>query len=108
MFELGNMSEVCKEDESISVQNKRRSLQDSDFSEYAASPKKTAEICRVAEDIKRRMPSEKGVNDIEDEEHDEGVDAGTDSSLEEDHMGYQVNVILYHNMNTFDRSLSTH
>jgi hypothetical protein len=108
MFELGNMSEVCKEDENVSVQNKRRSLQDGDYSEYALSPKKTTGICRIAEDIKRRVPSEKDVNETEDEECDEGVDAGTDSSLEEGQMDYQVNVIFSHNMNTYDRSLSTH
>jgi hypothetical protein len=110
MLELGDMSEVCKEGKNISVQNKRRSLQDSDFSEYAASPRKTTGICKVAEDIKRRVLSEKDVNEMEDDEDfdDEGVDAGTDSSLEEGHLGYQVNVILYHNMNTFDESLNTH
>jgi hypothetical protein len=107
MFELGIMTDVCKEGKNISVQNKRRSLQDSDFLEYAASAKKTMGIYRVAEDIKKRIPSEKDVNEIEDEEYDEGVDAGTDSSLEEGQIGYQVNGILYHKMNTSDRSLST-
>jgi hypothetical protein len=104
------MSEVCREGKNISVQNKRRSLQDNDFSEYDALLRKTTGICKVAEDIKRRVPSEKDVNEMEDEEYDdEGVDAGTDSSFEEGHPGYQVNVIiLCHNTNTFDESLSTH
>ncbi|PNF18760.1 hypothetical protein B7P43_G03348 [Cryptotermes secundus] len=86
MFELGDMSEGFREGK-----NKRRSLQDNDFSEYAASPRKTTGICKVAADIKRRVPSEKSVNEMEDEDYDdEGVDAGTDSSLEEGHLGYQV------------------
>jgi hypothetical protein len=93
MFELGGMSEVHRADKDVLVQNKRRSLQDTDFSEYADSPRKTMGRCKVVEDVMRKIPSEKDVDEMDDEEFDdEGVDAGTDSSLEEGHLDYQVNI----------------
>lgn len=95
MFELGGMSEVCREGKNILVQNKRQSLQDADFSEYAVQSKKSTGNCKVAEDLRRIIPSEKDVDEMEDEYDDEGVDAGTDTSLEEGHLDYQVKVYSY-------------
>lgn len=94
MFELGGMTEVCKAGKNILVQNKRQSLQDADFSEYAMSSKKTTGNCEVAEDMRRRLPSEKDFDEMEDEYDDEGVDAGIDTSLEEGHLDYQVKFVL--------------
>jgi hypothetical protein len=110
MFELGGMSEVRREVEDILVQNKRRSLQDVDFSEYAESPRKTMGRSKIAEDVRRKIPSEKDVDEMEDEEFDdEGVDAGTDSSLEEGHLDYQVNIFfLFHTLVTSDKNFSLH
>jgi hypothetical protein len=95
MFELGGMSEVRRKGEDILVQNKRRSLQDADFSEYAESPRKAVGRCKIAEDVRRKLQSDKDVDEMEDEEFDdEGVDAGTDSSFEEGHLDYQVNIFI--------------
>lgn len=93
MFELGGTSEVHRE-ENILVQNNRHSLQDADFSEYAESPRKSMGRCKIADDVRRKIPSEKDVDEMEDEELDDGVYAGTDSSLEEGHLDYQVNIFI--------------
>ncbi|KAJ4450504.1 hypothetical protein ANN_01931 [Periplaneta americana] len=89
MFELGNGTEACK---TVLAQNKRRSLQDADFAEYTVPQRKIIGSCKVAEEaVRRRIQPEKDVDEMEDEDYDdEGVDAGTDSSLEEGHLGYQV------------------
>ena len=83
MFELGSGLDVCKE-------NKRKSLHDADMLAYA---KRGAASCKLAEEAKITLQSEKDVDELEDEEYDdEGVDAGTDSSLEEGLQGFQVNM----------------
>jgi hypothetical protein len=92
MFELGGMSEVYREGKNILVQNKRLSVQDADLSECAVSPNKTTGGYKVTENSRWRIPSEKDVDEMEDEYDDEGVDAGTDTSFEEGHVDYQVNV----------------
>jgi hypothetical protein len=92
MFELGGMSEDYREGKNILVQNKRLSVQDADLSECAVSPNKTTGGYKVTENSRWRIPSEKDVDEMEDEYDDEGVDAGTDTSFEEGHVDYQVNV----------------
>ncbi|XP_067013315.2 serine-rich adhesin for platelets [Anabrus simplex] len=101
MFELGGdkSSEFHydNEEKSYLAQRKRRSLQEVDYSNLVGSPKKAGEVSKKSNDnniarrLSPRLHPEKDIDELEDEDYDdEGVDAGTDSSFEDCHHGYQV------------------